>query len=113
MPPIPAHALELETPWNCAYCQKGSKCPYLTESLDVLQNLISDDEQSRDGDAESMVMVESDQEDYEGSTKHMTTQVRKRKVCLLYISYSNRLVFLMQCSYIHRTALAYSSTYFG
>ena len=44
LPNIPASALELSTPWNCSYCQKGVKCPYLTESLDVLQNLLSDDE---------------------------------------------------------------------
>ncbi len=82
MPPIPAHALELDTPWNCIYCQKGAKCPYLTESLDVLQNLLSDDELSRDGDAESLVTVESDREEYEGATKVtiMHGPARRKKV---------------------------------
>lgn len=51
LPNIPASALELSTPWNCSYCQKGVKCPYLTESLDVLQNLLSDDECSGTEDA--------------------------------------------------------------
>ena len=45
MPAIPASALELDIPWNCVYCQKGTKCPYLTESLDVLQTLMSDEEE--------------------------------------------------------------------
>lgn len=92
MPPIPAHALELDTPWNCTYCQKGTKCPYLTESLDVLQNLLSDDEQAQDGDGESLVIVESDQEDYEGATKVTITSgpVRRRKVHVvsLILTYS-------------------------
>ena len=84
IPPIPASALELDTPWNCSYCQKGTKCPYLTESLDVLQNLLSDDEQSRDGDEESVITVESDhfeeptEETY--STKPITQRKRKVRV---------------------------------
>ena len=61
MPNIPATALELDTPWNCSYCQKGMKCPYLTESLDVLQNLLSEDEDnSIADDVESTTAVDSD-----------------------------------------------------
>lgn len=63
IPPIPASALELDTPWNCVYCLKGVKCPYLTESLDVLQNLLSDEEcQSHDDmDMDSVTTAESDE----------------------------------------------------
>ena len=32
------------------YCLKGVKCPFLTESLDVLQNLLSDDEEASTAD---------------------------------------------------------------
>ena len=78
VPPIPVSALELDMPWNCTYCQKGSKCPFLTESLDVLQNLLLDDEQSRDGDEESVMTVDSDQDEY-GTTKSI--RHKKRKVC--------------------------------
>lgn len=61
LPPIPASALELDTPWNCVYCLKGVKCPYLTESLDVLQNLLSDEESQSHDDLESVTTVESDE----------------------------------------------------
>ena len=84
-PPIPASALELDSPWNCFYCQKGTKCPFLTESLDVLQNLLSDDEQSKDADNESVATTESDQFD-EGSEDYPArpTALKKRKfkVCI-------------------------------
>ena len=45
-PPIPAGALQLGNPWKCSYCSEGIKCPFLTESLDALQNLLSDDNES-------------------------------------------------------------------
>ena len=60
-PPIPASALELDTPWNCTYCLRGVKCPYLTESLDVLQNLLSDEESHSHDDVESVTTIESDE----------------------------------------------------
>lgn len=60
-PPIPASALELDTPWNCSYCLKGVKCPYLTESLDVLQNLLSDEECQSHDDMDSVTTAESDE----------------------------------------------------
>ena len=61
-PPIPASALELDTPWNCAYCLRGTKCPYLTESLDVLQNLLSDNEEGQSHDeVDSVTTAESDE----------------------------------------------------
>jgi hypothetical protein len=61
VPPIPASALELDTPWNCAYCLRGVKCPYLTESLDVLQNLLSDEETQSHDDMDSVMTVDSDE----------------------------------------------------
>lgn len=60
-PPIPASALELDTPWNCTYCLRGVKCPYLTESLDVLQNLLSDEESQSHDDVDSVTTIESDE----------------------------------------------------
>lgn len=60
VPPIPASALELDTPWNCAYCLKGVKCPFLTESLDVLQNLLSEDEAHSHDEVDSVTTMESD-----------------------------------------------------
>lgn len=62
IPNIPASALELDTPWNCSYCQKGVKCPYLTESLDVLQNLLSDDEEENSvvDEVENTAVLDSD-----------------------------------------------------
>ncbi len=42
-PTIPASALQLDNPWICSYCQRGIKCPYLNESITVLQNWWSDD----------------------------------------------------------------------
>ena len=43
-PPIPASALELNSPWHCMYCIKQMKNPYLTESIDVMQSLFEEDE---------------------------------------------------------------------
>ena len=62
IPNIPASALELDTPWNCSYCLKGVKCPYLTESLDVLQNLLSDDEEENSvaDEVENTAVLDSD-----------------------------------------------------
>ena len=61
-PPIPASALELDTPWNCTYCLRGTKCPYLTESLEVLQNLLSDNEEGQSHDErDSVTTAESDE----------------------------------------------------
>ena len=81
-PPIPASALQLDIPWNCAYCQNHIKCPYLTESLDVLQNLLSDDNESTTGD-EDEYAVESDHDEVvqeePTSSKHI---LRKRKVAI-------------------------------
>ena len=42
-PPIPASAVELDTPWHCVYCLKHSKNPYLTESIDVMQSLFEEE----------------------------------------------------------------------
>lgn len=71
IPPIPASALELDTPWNCAYCLRGVKCPYLTESLDVLQNLLSDEEDQSHDDMDSVTTVESDEGGEEFATPVM------------------------------------------
>lgn len=49
-PSIPASALQLDTPWNCVYCQKGTKCPYLTDSLNAYQTLISGREDDDEGE---------------------------------------------------------------
>lgn len=81
-PPIPASALELDTPWNCMYCHRGVKCPFLTESLDVLQNLLSDDEEaSQEGDGREVITIESDHEVAE-DLESKPASPRKRKVCL-------------------------------
>ena len=78
-PPIPSSALQLDITWNCAYCMKGSKCPYLTESLDVLQNLLSDDEQSQEVDRESTATIESDHFDEPGE-ETKPNPLRRRRV---------------------------------
>ena len=84
-PNIPASALELSTPWNCTYCQKGEKCPFLTESLDVLQNLISDDECS--GAEDSIDAVAGfDSDHYERDVVNEAPQVSPRKKRVSYYS---------------------------
>ena len=75
IPPIPASALELDTPWNCAYCLRGVKCPYLTESLDVLQNLLSDEETQSHDDMDSVKTVDSD----EGGEEFTAPAVQQEK----------------------------------
>jgi len=60
---IPAAALQLDNPWKCSYCLKGVKCPYLTESLDVLQNLLSDDNESHDGEKDDFNGIDAEGED--------------------------------------------------
>lgn len=44
------------------YCQKGVKCPFLTESLDVLQTLLSDEEEGAQDQDEKpdVITIESD-----------------------------------------------------
>ena len=85
IPNIPASALELSTPWNCSYCQKGIKCPYLTESLDVLQNLLSDDECSGTEDnTDATVVFDSDH--YEPDSVDDVTMVSPRKKRVRYCS---------------------------
>lgn len=72
-------ALQLDIPWNCSYCQRGTKCPFLTESLDVLQNLLSDTEattgEEDEGETESEY-CEDTAKDEPGSR----LRGRKRKV---------------------------------
>lgn len=81
MPNIPASALELDTPWNCSYCQKGIKCPYLTESLDVLQNLLSDDEDnSVIDDVESTTLGDSDHYEVDSVDDIPQAPPRKKRV---------------------------------
>lgn len=79
-PPIPISALQFDMPWKCSYCQRNVKCPFLTESLDVLQNLLSDDndttgdEEYEEGESENDDVVQE---------KYVPRQVggpRKRKV---------------------------------
>lgn len=41
-PTIPASALELDNPWQCVYCLKNTRNPYLTESIDVMQILFEE-----------------------------------------------------------------------
>ena len=77
-PPIPASALQLDSPWNCSYCQRGLKCPFLTESLDVLQNLLSDNNESATGDEDEYVM-ESENDEFDSGSRHSGIS-RKRKV---------------------------------
>ena len=62
-PMIPASALQLDSPWNCSYCLRDVKCPYLTESLDVLQNLLSDDNESHDGGKDETNGVDAEGDD--------------------------------------------------
>ena len=82
-PNIPASALELSTPWNCTYCQKGEKCPFLTESLDVLQNLLSDDECSGAEDGiEAAAGLDSDH--YEPDVVSESPQLSPRKKRVSY-----------------------------
>ena len=101
IPNIPASALELSTPWNCSYCQKGVKCPYLTESLDVLQNLLSDDEGS--GNEDNVDAANTFDSDHcepavvnEGS---IPEQVSPRKKRVSY--YSGPLCILVASSYMY------------
>ena len=85
-PCIPASALELDNPWNCTYCQRGMKCPYLTESLDVLQNLLSDDNESINGE-EDCNGLESDGNDnmvLEVSSEN-NGMWKRRKVRLIFV----------------------------
>ena len=43
-PLIPPSALELDNPWQCVYCEKGTKNPYLTESIDAMQSLFDEED---------------------------------------------------------------------
>lgn len=74
-PPIPASALQLESPWKCSYCQRGTKCPFITESLDVLQNLLSDDNETTTGDEEEGPM----ESEYTESGKEESSPSRRRE----------------------------------
>lgn len=86
-PPIPASALQLDIPWKCSYCQRGIKCPFITESLDVLQNLLSDDNETTTGDEEDGPM-DSEYEEQRKEEPSPNRHREKRKVreegCLLY-----------------------------
>lgn len=67
------------------YCQKGVKCPFLTESLDVLQTLLSDEEevaQERD-EKTDVITIESDHEVAEEFGPKSTSPRKSRKVCML------------------------------
>lgn len=75
-PIIPASALQLDSPWNCSYCQRGVKCPFLTESLDVLQNLLSDDNETTTGDEQDDGL----ESEYDEAVKDDSRNIRKRKV---------------------------------
>lgn len=59
----------------CSYCQRGVKCPFITESLDVLQNLLSDDNETTTGD-EGDGPVESE---YDELAKEESSPSRQRK----------------------------------
>ena len=64
------------------YCQRGVKCPFLTESLDVLQNLLSDEEEpAQEGDGKEVITIESDHEVADLESKPASP--RKRKVCMI------------------------------
>lgn len=58
------------------------KCPFLTESLDVLQNLLSDDENSiaDDDDVEDSVAADSDQFDIDEDHEVPQAPIRKKRV---------------------------------
>ena len=102
LPNIPASALELSTPWNCSYCQKGIKCPYLTESLDVLQNLLSDDEGSGTEDNTDATNT-FDSDHYEPAVVDESpgqVSPRKKRVCY----YSGSLCILIAGSYMYLVA---------
>ena len=95
-PPIPATALELNTPWNCTYCLKGVKCPFLTESLDVLQNLLSEDEAASHDDVESGTTMDTDEGDdnflqsdhaLSPPAKPAVVSPMKKKVSFVYLLY--------------------------
>ncbi len=76
----------------------------------MLQNLLSDEELSQDGAPESLVTVESDQEEYEGATKVTVTfgAARRRKVpskwlchlCLIFTLPSSQYSYARQPSYV-------------
>ena len=68
-------------PWNCSYCQQGVKCPFLTESLDVLQNLLSDDNEATSGDEEEGgTQSEYSEVVQDDTSSRRTGSHRKRKV---------------------------------
>ena len=91
VPNIPASALELDTPWNCVYCLKGVKCPYLTESLDVLQNLLSDDEEASVQDTTKNVHIAKVDTDFEPDSfnqQDSQTPPKKKRVKLMIVTTS-------------------------
>lgn len=52
------------------------KCPFLTESLDVLQNLLSDDNETTTGDEQDDGL----ESEYDEAVKDDSRNTRKRKV---------------------------------
>ena len=64
------------------YCQKGVKCPFLTESLDVLQTLLSDEEEVAQDEKTDVITIESDHEVAEEFGPKSTSPRKSRKVCM-------------------------------
>ena len=93
-PPIPATALVLNTPWNCAYCLKGVKCPFLTESLDVLQNLLSEDEAASHDEVESVTTMDTDEGD---EIFHQSNQTLSPPVKPAVVSPMKKKVIFLSC----------------
>lgn len=102
-PSIPASALELDSPWHCLYCQKHTKNPYLTESIDVMQSLFGEDEDIKD---DVVIKIEKDLEYEPESAAYcpppdpvppVDAIPKKRKVVLC--KHGNCVVFTSNCMF--------------